>query len=205
MALRSAFSGCPPQTGHPHDGAHRDGPNVTGPAPESVEIRRLDGEELAASIEALAGILVDCVDGGASVGFMPPFTLPDATAVFEKAAAEVAAGNRLLLGAFLEGELVGTVQVVLTLPANQPHRGEITKLLTHRSARNQGVAHRLMERAEAEAQGEGITLLVLDTCAGTAAERLYLRLGWTRVGLIPGYALYPDGSICDTVVFWKQV
>jgi GNAT superfamily N-acetyltransferase len=176
-----------------------------GPPSRDVEIRRLSGGALDAQIEALAGVLLDCVDGGASVGFMPPFTLADARAVFETAAADVDAGRRLLLGAFLAGELVGTVQVVVALPANQPHRGEITKLLTHRSARNLGIAQQLMERAEAEARSEGKTLLVLDTCAGSVAERLYLRLGWTRAGVIPEWALYPDGSICDTVFLWKKI
>ena len=101
--------------------------------------------------------------------------------------------------------LVGTVQVVLALPPNQPHRAEIAKLLVHRSARRRGIAELLMERAEAEARVEGKTLLVLDTVTGDDAERLYERLGWTRVGVIPGYALYPDGRPCDTTVFWKSL
>jgi GNAT superfamily N-acetyltransferase len=105
--------------------------------------------------------------------------------------------------AFLEGELVGTVQVVLGTPANQQHRGEIARLLVRRSARRRGIAQRLMERAEREAAAEGRTLLVLDTVTGDDGERLYERLGWTRVGVIPGYALYPDGRPCDTTVFWK--
>ena len=121
-------------------------------------------------------------------------------------AAEVEQGRRLLLAAFADGELVGTVQVILALPPNQPHRGEIAKLLVHRSARRRGIAQLLMERAEAEARAEGKTLLVLDTVTGDDnAERLYERLGWTRVGVIPGYALYPDGRPCDTTVFWKSL
>ena len=115
------------------------------------------------------------------------------------------AGRRLILAAFADGELVGTVQVILALPPNQPHRGEIAKLLVHRSARRRGVARLLMERAEAEARAEGKSLLVLDTVTGDDAERLYARLGWTRVGVIPGYALYPDGRPCDTTVFWKEI
>ena len=170
-----------------------------------MEIRRLSGPALTDQLGALAGILADCVEGGASIGFMPPFGVEDARAVFEAAAEEVEAGRRLLLGAFLEGKLVGTVQVVLSLPPNQPHRGDITKLLTHRTARNRGIARLLMERAEDEARSEHKTLLVLDTCEGSVAERLYTRLGWNRVGVIPGFALYPDGSICDTVVFWKSL
>ena len=115
------------------------------------------------------------------------------------------AGSRLLLAAFVNGELVGTVQVVVALPPNQPHRAEIAKLLVHRSARRRGIAQRLMEQAEAEARAEGKTLLVLDTVTGDNAERLYERLGWRRVGVIPGYALFPDGRPCDTTVFWKSV
>ncbi len=174
--------------------------------PESaIEVRRLSGAALSGQLDALAHVLADCIDGGASVGFMPPFGLADARSIYDGVFDEVSKGRRLLLGAFIDDELIGTVQVVLTLPPNQPHRGEITKLLTHRSARNRGVAKLLMQRAEAEARAEGKTLLVLDTCADSVAERLYLRLGWTRVGVIPNFALYPDGSICDTVVFWKAL
>jgi ribosomal protein S18 acetylase RimI-like enzyme len=97
------------------------------------------------------------------------------------------------------------VQVVLALPPNQPHRAEIAKLLVHRSARGRGIAWRLMERAEAEARAEGKTLLVLDAVTGGDAARLYDRMGWTTVGVIPGYALYPDGRPCDTTIFWKSL
>ena len=136
---------------------------------------------------------------------MWPFSRGDADAFFQEVAAEVEQGRRLLVAAFDEGELVGTVQVILALPPNQPHRGEITKLLVHRSARRRGVAQLLMERAEEEARAEGKTLLVLDAVTGDDAERLYERLGWTKVGVIPGYALYPDGRPCDTTYFWKAV
>jgi ribosomal protein S18 acetylase RimI-like enzyme len=156
-------------------------------------------------LDGLAAVLVDCVAGGASVSYMAPFSHEDARGVFEAFAAEVEQGRRLLLAAFASGEVVGTVQVILAVPPNQPHRAEIAKLLVHRSARRRGIAERLMERAEAEARAEGKTLLVLDTVTGDAAERLYERLGWTRVGVIPGYALYPDGRPCDTTVFWKSL
>ena len=116
-----------------------------------------------------------------------------------------AVGGRLLLAAFRGDDVVGTVQVVFAAPPNQPHRADIAKLLVHRDARRLGVAQRLMEHAEAEARAEGRTLLVLDTVTGDDAERLYERLGWTRVGVIPNYALYPDGRTCDTTVFWKAV
>jgi ribosomal protein S18 acetylase RimI-like enzyme len=136
---------------------------------------------------------------------MAPFSHEQARDAFEVVAEDVEQGRRLLLAAFLNGDVVGTVQVVLALPPNQPHRAEIAKLLVHRSARRRSIAQLLMERAEAEARAEGKTLLVLDTVTGDNAERLYERLGWTRVGVIPGYALYPDGRPCDTTVFWKAL
>lgn len=169
------------------------------------EIRRLTPAGVREHLDGLARVLEDCVAGGASVSYMAPFSHDDARGVFEAFAAEVEQGRRLLLAAFAAGEVVGTVQVILAVPPNQPHRAEIAKLLVHRSARRCGIAERLMERAEAEARAEGKTLLVLDTVTGDAAERLYERLGWTRVGVIPGYALYPDARPCDTTVFWKAV
>ena len=170
-----------------------------------VEIRRLGADEVRAELDRLAAVLVDCVEGGASVSYLAPFTHEQARAAFEAVAADVEQRRRLLVAAYSDGELVGTVQVALATPPNQPHRGEIAKLLVHRSARRRGIAERLMEGAEAEASAEGKTLLVLDTVTGDDAERLYERLGWTRVGVIPGYALYPDGRPCDTTVFWKAL
>jgi ribosomal protein S18 acetylase RimI-like enzyme len=172
---------------------------------EPVEVRRLGVAEARAHLDGLAAVLHDCVEGGASVSYMAPFTQADAREAFAGFATEAERGRRLILAAFADGEVVGTVQVVLATPPNQPHRGEIAKLLVHRSARRRGVATQLMESAEAEARAEGRTLLVLDTVTGDAAEGLYERLGWTRVGVIPGYALYPDGRPCDTTVFWKAI
>jgi GNAT superfamily N-acetyltransferase len=170
-----------------------------------VEIRRLAGEELGAQLDALADVLVDCVAGGASVSFMHPFSHEDARGVFEEWAAEVDDGRRVLLGAFAGDRLLGTVQVVLALPPNQPHRGEIAKLLVHRSARGRGVGALLMDRADGEARAEGKSLLVLDAVTGGDAERLYARLGWSRVGVIPNFALFPDGRFCDTTYFFKEL
>jgi GNAT superfamily N-acetyltransferase len=172
-------------------------------AAEQIEIRRLPAAEAYAQLDGLADVLADCVAGGASVSYMAPFSHEQAREACAGFAAEVEQGRRLLLGAFDGDRLVGTVQVILALPPNQPHRGEIAKLLVHRSARRRGVAQLLMEQAEAAARAEGKTLLVLDTVTGDPAERLYERLGWSRVGVIPGYALYPDGRPCDTTVFWK--
>jgi GNAT superfamily N-acetyltransferase len=175
------------------------------PAGDQIEVRRLEASDAHAVLDGLAAILVDCVEGGASVSYMAPFSHEQARTAFEIVVADVDAGRRLLLAAFADGSLVGSVQVVLALPPNQPHRGEIAKLLVHRSARRRGIAQLLMEHAEAEARAEGKTLLVLDTVTGDDAERLYARLGWTKVGVIPGYALYPDGRPCDTTVFWKAI
>ena len=174
-------------------------------AAEPIEIRRLDAAQARAELDELAAVLVDCVDGGASVSYMETFSQADARDAFGGFVDEVAQGRRLLLAAYDAGRLVGTVQVILALPPNQPHRGEIAKLLVHRAARKRGIASRLMEAAEVEARAEGKTLLVLDTVTGDPAERLYERLGWTKVGVIPGYALYPDGRPCATTVFWKEI
>jgi GNAT superfamily N-acetyltransferase len=170
-----------------------------------IEIRRLAAADVHEQLDALAAVLHDCVAGGASVSYMAPFSHEQARSAFEEFAAEVERGRRLLLAAFADGDLVGTVQVILALPPNQPHRAEIAKLLVHRSARGRGIARLLMERAEAEARAEGKTLLVLDAVTGGDAARLYDRLGWTTVGVIPGYALYPDGRPCDTTYFWKSL
>jgi GNAT superfamily N-acetyltransferase len=170
-----------------------------------IEIRRLRADEIRARLDELAAVLADCVAGGASVSYMAPFTHEQAREAFAAWADEVERDARLLLAAFLDGTIVGTVQVVYATPPNQPHRADVAKLLVHRSARRRGVAQLLMEHAEKEARAEGKTLLVLDTVTGDAAERLYTRLGWTRVGVIPNYALYPDGRPCDTTVFWKAV
>ena len=172
---------------------------------EQIEIRRLEADALQTHLDGLAAVLHDCVAGGASVSYMAPFSHSQARVEFEAFAAEVERGRRLILAAFADGDLIGTVQVIFALPPNQPHRGEIAKLLVHRAARRRGVAQRLMEAAEREARAESRTLLVLDTATGDPGERLYERLGWTRVGVIPGYALYPDGRPCDTTVFWKSI
>ena len=194
----------------PGNGARSIAPAVAGvisheAVAEPTEIRRLAAGDLRERLDALAGVLHDCVEGGASVSYLAPFSREQARDAFEAVAAEVEQGRRLLLAAFASGDLIGTVQVILALPPNQPHRAEIAKLLVHRSARGRGVARLLMERAEVEARAEGKTLLVLDTVTGSTAERLYERLGWTSAGVIPGYALYPDGRPCDATIFWKSL
>ncbi len=174
-------------------------------AANGIRVSRLEGAEARAELAGLAAVLHDCVGGGASVSYMAPFSPEDARTAFEGFVAEVEAGRRLLLAAFDDGEVVGTVQVILALPPNQPHRAEIAKLLVRRSGRRRGIARMLMERAETEARAEGKTLLVLDTVTGDPGERLYAGMGWTRVGVIPGFALYPDGRPCSTTFFWKSL
>jgi ribosomal protein S18 acetylase RimI-like enzyme len=171
----------------------------------AIEIRRLTAAETRDSLDALAEVLADCVEGGASVSFMPPFSKSDAAAFFEKLLPEIERGDRILLAAYTGGKLVGTVQVVHAWPPNQPHRADVAKLLVHRSARRHGMANGLMLAAEEHARAAGKTLLVLDTVTGDNAERLYERLGWTKVGVIPNYALYPDGRWCDTTLFYKNL
>jgi GNAT superfamily N-acetyltransferase len=160
---------------------------------DGVEVRRLSAAEVREHLESLGDVLRDCVEGGASVRFMAPFSQEEARAAFAAVAREVESGRRILLAAFVDGALVGTVQVAHASQPNSPHRGDVAQLLVHRKARRRGIARLLMERAEAEAARERKTLLVLDTVTGDAAERLYERLGWTKVGVIPNYALYPDG------------
>jgi GNAT superfamily N-acetyltransferase len=172
---------------------------------DGAEIAVLEAPVSDAVLSELASVLVDCVEAGASVSFMLPFALAEAQAFFRKVAASVASGDTLLLAAKLDGRIVGTVQLGLDTPPNQPHRADIRKLLVHRSARGRGVGAALMARAEQEARRHGRWLLVLDTVPGENGYRLYLREGWTRAGIIPDYALFPDGRLCDTAVFWKRL
>jgi len=170
-----------------------------------IEIRQLNATEGLQYSPALVEVLLDCVEGGASVSFMAPLPRATAESFFEKVIQGVQQGDRILLAAFIDSELVGTVQILLATPPNQPHRADVAKLLVLRSARGQGIGARLMEHAEKASRLRGKTLLVLDTATGGDAERLYMRLGWTRVGVIPNYALFPDGTWCDTTIFWKQL
>lgn len=174
---------------------------MTAPA-----IRALTEAEALGQMAALCEILLDCVAGGASVSFMDPLSPDKAAAFWAGVAASVGRGERVLLVADdpAGGGLLGTVQVVLAQPENQPHRGDVSKMLVHRRARRQGVGAALMRAAEEAARAAGKTLLVLDT-ASAEAERLYERAGWQRVGVIPGYALLPDGRPCDTTYFYKTL
>ena len=167
-------------------------------------IRRLHALD-EAQIDALASVLIDCVDGGASVSFMHPLTRERAVAFWRRVAQGVAAGERALLVAEDEHGICGTVQLVMDLPENQPHRADLAKMLVHRRVRRQGLGAALMRAAEATARECGKTLLVLDAVTGGDAARLYERLGWVRVGDIPGYALMPQGDLCSTTVFYRNL
>ena len=171
-----------------------------------VIVRALPAAEAAVRVNDLADILLDCVVGGASVSFMADLDRAKAQAFWRVVADGAACGDRILLVAERDdGSLVGTVQVVWATPDNQPHRGDVAKMLVHRRGRKQGVGAMLLRAAEEEARKAGRTLLVLDTVTGGDAERLYARCGWTAVGSIPDYALFPDGLLCATTVFYKKV
>jgi len=166
-------------------------------------IRRLEAvtDEEA---QALADVLIDCVEGGASVSFMHPLSRARALAFWRGVADGVAQGERALLVAEDASGIVGTVQLMLAQAENQPHRADLAKMLVHRRARRQGLGESLMHAAEEVARSCGASLLVLDTASGDA-ERLYARLGWQRCGVIPGYALLPGGGLCDTTYFYRQL
>jgi GNAT superfamily N-acetyltransferase len=169
-----------------------------------LPIRRLTAVD-AAKIDELTDVLIDCVDGGASVSFMLPLTRERAVAFWRKVAAGVAAGERALLVAEDDRGVCGTVQLVLDLPENQPHRADLVKMLVHRRARRLGLGAALMRAAEDLARDCGRTLLVLDAVTGGDAERLYERLGWVRVGVVPHFALMPDGRPCSTTYFYRDL
>ena len=169
---------------------------------DGVRIRDLSTLE-ERDIRGLSDVLIDCVEGGASVSFMLPMSREKADAFWRGVAASVARGERVVLAAEdTAGAIVGTVQVILAQPENQPHRGDLAKMLVHRRARRQGIGAALLAAAERRAVAAGKTLLVLDT-ASDDAERVYARGGWQRCGEIPGYALWPDGRPCATTIFFK--
>lgn len=172
---------------------------------DDVTIDVLDGTAAHGALDELATVLVDCVEGGASVSFMAPLALDEARSFWLGVAGDVAAGAAALLVARLDGAIVGTTVVYPARQPNQPHRADVAKVLVHRRARRRGVAAGLMVAAEEAARSLGRWLLVLDTVEGGDAERLYERLGWQRVGTIPDYALMPDGPLCATVVFYKRL
>jgi len=169
----------------------------------SVAIKRLTSVSNA-QIRALADLLIDCVEGGASVSFMSPLSIEKAAGFWRRVAAATARGERALLVAEDENGIVGTAQLILDLPENQPHRADLSKMLVHRRARRRGVGAAVLRGVEELARELGKSVLVLDT-ASPDAERLYARLGWVRVGVVPDYALLPHGGFCATTFFYRRL
>jgi GNAT superfamily N-acetyltransferase len=167
-------------------------------------LRRLHAVD-DAQIDQLVDVLIDCVEGGASVSFMLPLTRERAGAFWRRVADGVASGDRALLVAEDAQGVCGTVQLIFDLPENQPHRADLAKMLVHRRARRQGLGAALVRAAEATARDCGKTLLVLDAVTDGDAARLYARLGWVRVGDIPDYALFPRGGLCSTTYFYRKL
>jgi GNAT superfamily N-acetyltransferase len=177
------------------------------PLPEGrseVTVRRLDAISARRHLDELADLLVDAVQGGASVSFVAPLAHYEARDWFAGVLHEMELGRRVVLAAFMGGRVVGCAQLVLAWQSNASHRAEVQKMLVHRSARRRGIGARLMRRLEAEARALGRTLLTLDTETGSDAEHLYSHLGWTKVGVIPDYALRPDGSGLRPTSLWYR-
>ena len=170
----------------------------------AVTVRVLSSAEAHAAVSGLTDVLLDCVAGGASVSFMAPLDRATAEGFWRQVVAGVERGERILLVAEDGEGVLGTVQLVVAQPPNQPHRADLSKMLVHRRARRRGVGAALMQAAEEAGRAAGKTLLVLDT-ASPDAERLYERAGWVKVGVIPNYALWPQGGLCDTTYFYKAL
>lgn len=172
----------------------------------SHTIRILSPAEAAAHRETLVDLLVDAVESGASVNFVWPMTRAKSENWWTGALASHDRGERVIFAAERDGRIEGSVQLIFPGQENQAHRADIGKLLVHSSARRQGLGAALMQAAEAEAKRLGRTLLILDTEAGGSGDRLYQRLGWTRFGLVPGYAMSADNSHhADCAFFYKAV
>lgn len=167
-----------------------------------IEIRILDGEEAHRYINQLAEILHDAVTKGASVGFMNPYSMAEAIGFYAGIAESVSAGDAILFVAIENGRAVGTCQIWPLKKPNQPHRAELAKMLVHTAHRKKGIGKLLLDAVDAEMIKRGLKLITLDT-ASDDAERLYERCGYQRAGVIPKFALYPDGDYCDTVYYYK--
>lgn len=168
-------------------------------------VRRLDTAGAASAARSLGRILKACVDGGASVSFMPPFALAEAEAFYRRKASDIAAGHRVVLAAWVDGILAGTVMLDLDMPANQPHRLDLQKMLVGPDMRRRGLARLLLQAAEQHARAAGRRLMVLDTTTGSAGDAVYRSMGWREVGSIPDFAYNPDGTMGGATFFYKQL
>jgi ribosomal protein S18 acetylase RimI-like enzyme len=157
------------------------------------------------TVSQLTDLLVETVANGGSVSFMHPLAPEAAAAFWTKSLTAADNGERVVLGAMEEGELVSTVTLLLDCPPNQPHRGEIAKMMTRVSRRGRGIARALMVEAERIACQRGRTLLTLDTADEDGAGPFYEKLGFTRAGVIPDYAYKPHGGLCGTIIYWKRI
>lgn len=183
----------------------------------TIERLRLPADEK--DLDELASLLVDAVDSGAAVSFMAPLSVDEARAWWRRVLAALPERAVVLVAREGDGSatatemngrdagaIIGTVQLIPSWAPNQPHRGEVAKLLVHRRARGAGVGAALMRALDEHARSAGVTLLTLDAKRGAVAERLYQRLGWIVAGTIPDFALDPDGkAFHDTVIHYRRV
>lgn len=182
-----------------------DMPGDENPSARRITVRSIDADEIGTLRDDLSRVLIKCVEAGASVSFMQPMTMTKAAVFWDHVRADAAAGNRVVIVAEMSGRLVGTAQLVFGLPENQPHRADVAKVLVRPDARRLGVGRALMTAIEREAVRIGRTLLVLDTVTGRAGDGLYRSLAWQEAGTIPNYALLPEGGLCSTTFFYKNL
>jgi ribosomal protein S18 acetylase RimI-like enzyme len=157
------------------------------------------------TLATLSEIIIEAVVNGGSMTFLHPLAPATARAFWEGALAAAARGERIVLGAFDDDILVGTVSLLLDCPPNQPHRAEIAKMMTRLSHRGRGIAAALMRTAEQIAVARGRTLLTLDTAVEEGASGLYEKQGFTLAGIIPDYALRPHGGLTGAMIYWKRI
>jgi GNAT superfamily N-acetyltransferase len=169
------------------------------------DVRLLDADDVRRAGAALSAVLADAVRDGASVGFMAPVDPASIDAYWEAVAADVQRGERDVFAAWHDGTLVGTVQLAPCGKPNQPHRADVQKLLVHRHARRRGIGRALMQALERHALAARRVLLTLDTRTGSDADRHYRTWGWSPIGVVPGYAYDPDGTLADCTFFFKQL
>lgn len=170
-----------------------------------MEIVRFDAEQVLARIDELSGLLEDAVQGGASIGFLPPLAAGEAAEYWRQVVDALRGPARVLLVAIEDGRIAGTVQLAHEMRRNGDHRSEVIKLMVHTSARRRGIGRALMAEAEQAMRDAGRTLMVLDTRCGDPSEALYWELGFAEVGTIPRYARSADGTLHETVIMYKQL
>ncbi len=168
-------------------------------------VRALTPDEFRASIPRLGHILADAVNGGAGVSFMLPFTDADGARYWTDQTQNVDGGSKIVFAAFDGADIIGTVTLDKAWPPNQPHRGDIAKMLVLSSHRRRGVGKLLLDALEAKAREMRLSLLTFDTVSDSPAESFYRGLGFTCIGRIPDYALSPSGKPDATSIFYKKL